>query len=231
MFRPAMRVLRIRMTKIPKSAHWDQPADELAVDQLGPPARRTAMAANEPARHRLLPRTPTETMRRPRVPRLHRRRLRPILAPLRTEPLVLSSSLIGSPTADTNPATERHRRRVAVTRRRRTLRTAAGAVPLIAVNRPEQLPTSATGLHRRESGRAFLDQTTSGREISLRGSRLVVQPKNGMDIAARENRARGREQFSRTVKRELARDAACRWDAAEYPRLRSAAGTSRAELA
>ena len=172
MLRPTRRVLRIRVPEVPRAP--DDPAHELAVNPLGPLAGTTTEAADKPARHRVRPRPTTETVRRPRIPGLHRRRLRSILAPLRTESLVLGARLIGSPAAATDPATKRRRPRVPVLPGRRALRAAATAVELIAMKHAEELSASTTGLHRDRWREIVSCQTTSGREISLRGSRPTV---------------------------------------------------------
>jgi hypothetical protein len=67
-------------------------------------------------------------------------------------------------------------RRVGAAKRRGALAAAFTAVLLIAVVRPEKLPTSATRLHRGESFRIG----SSGREKSLRGSPRRCQHKTAV---------------------------------------------------
>lgn len=153
------------MTQIPVRPRPDQAAHHRPVHKLRVPARSTTRTPHPPTRHQ---RPTTQTMRRPSVLRLHGRRLRAILAPLRTKPLVLRPSLIGTPATGANPVTERHGRPEATIHRRCTLRTAASAVELIAMERAESLPTPTTGLHRDPS----LSIQTHRREIFLCGGHV-----------------------------------------------------------
>jgi pimeloyl-ACP methyl ester carboxylesterase len=82
------------------------------------------------------------------VLRLHGGGLRSILATPATEPLVVGSCLVGSAARGADPTTERGRGRVAMPAQARALQAAGRAVELIAVDRPESLSASATGLHR-----------------------------------------------------------------------------------
>jgi hypothetical protein len=126
------------MAEIPGAAN--EAADEFAVNPLGELAVGAASTADAAGGDGGRPRLPAQAVRRTGVLRLHRGGLRSILAALTTEPLVVSSSFVGSAAVDADPTTERGGRRVGAAKRRGALAAAFTAVLLIAVVRPEKLP-------------------------------------------------------------------------------------------
>jgi hypothetical protein len=136
------------------------------------------------------------------VLRLHGGGLRSILATPATEPLVVGSCLVGSAARGADPTTERGRGRVAMPAQARALQAAGRAVELIAVDRPESLSASATGLHR--SGSSSL-RVNRGEKFLCGGSgagSYLKNPAYGTILAMHS---------TRPLHLSATSDVACRW--------------------